>query len=684
MNLFKGAGLTARFLLISLGMILVCLIAFLWYATDKTKTSVKNTMAVVLKEKSELVGADIDHVLASRVTDLKVIAGASVLKSGNADDIETYLDEMNNLADFLSAFYWLDAEGGALAATVDLPTEEDAPPPKLPDLVPGSEEFLSQLGSVGPGDVMVSEVFAGENAAGILMAAPIAGDEGPVGTLVAELNMQMVDDVIARFGETIIGDKYVYLIDNTGKAVSTKDKQQKRLQLMNDLKSQPDLKKDFTRKSGYKVYTDSAGDEVVAGYARLKKIGNNEALGWSLVAVAPVADITAPADDLRRSLLNFLWITIIAAVLIIGLLTRLFIIPLAERQKEELRKNVEELETNQESMNRAAQEMQELRDRDTQQSEELREKVNILLDIMRDAAKGNLSRDVPVKGDDAIGLLGAELDSFLAGMRESVSTFAENSEALKDAAGELVAVGERLSTNTEETSQLAGEALSAAQQVRDAMQSVTGNVEEVSSKTGEIRNHTEEATSVAENAARLGETTNDTISNLGKSSTEIGNVMDVIKGIAEQTNLLALNATIEAASAGDAGKGFAVVASEVKNLAKQTAEATGGISDRIGAIQSETQNSEKAIKRISDIIGEINNIQATVAFSIQEQSDAIMMISDRVRESAEGNEQITGNLARVDNASRNTAACAADINNASTRLSEMVATMQGVVSRFQI
>jgi methyl-accepting chemotaxis protein len=70
------------------------------------------------------------------------------------------------------------------------------------------------------------------------------------------------------------------------------------------------------------------------------------------------------------------------------------------------------------------------------------------------------------------------------------------------------------------------------------------------------------------------------VTKLGISSQEIGDVVKVISSIAQQTNLLALNATIEAARAGEAGKGFAVVANEVKELAKQTAKATGDITNR--------------------------------------------------------------------------------------------------------
>ena len=107
------------------------------------------------------------------------------------------------------------------------------------------------------------------------------------------------------------------------------------------------------------------------------------------------------------------------------------------------------------------------------------------------------------------------------------------------------------------------------------------------------------------------------VSSLGESSAKIGHVLKAITTIAQQTNLLALNATIEAARAGSAGKGFAVVANEVKELAKETAEATEDIAHRIEAIQNDATNAVEAIGKIGAVIDQIHDISNTIAGAVE-------------------------------------------------------------------
>jgi len=106
------------------------------------------------------------------------------------------------------------------------------------------------------------------------------------------------------------------------------------------------------------------------------------------------------------------------------------------------------------------------------------------------------------------------------------------------------------------------------------------------------------------------------------SAHAISKVTETITEISEQTNLLALNATIEAARAGEAGKGFAVVANEIKELAKQTNEATLDIKTKIEDVQVATDNTVADIEEISKVINNVNEIVVTITMAVGEQSKA--------------------------------------------------------------
>ncbi len=104
------------------------------------------------------------------------------------------------------------------------------------------------------------------------------------------------------------------------------------------------------------------------------------------------------------------------------------------------------------------------------------------------------------------------------------------------------------------------------------------------------------------------------------AANEINKVTETINEIADQTNLLALNATIEAARAGEAGKGFAVVANEIKELAKQTTEATREIKQRIDGVQESSNKTISAINSITTTITNSSDVVSGMAAAVEEQA----------------------------------------------------------------
>ncbi|MFO0902044.1 MAG: PAS domain-containing methyl-accepting chemotaxis protein [Pirellulales bacterium] len=252
---------------------------------------------------------------------------------------------------------------------------------------------------------------------------------------------------------------------------------------------------------------------------------------------------------------------------------------------------------------------------------------------------------------------------------------------LASSAQELTTVSQQMASNSEETSAQANVVSAAAEQVSRNVGTVASAAEEMGASIKEIAKNANDAARVATSAVKVAEKTNAIVTKLGESSTEIGNVVKVITSIAQQTNLLALNATIEAARAGEAGKGFAVVANEVKELAKQTAKATEDIGGRIFTIQSDTKSAVDAISQIGAIIGQIHDIQSSIASAVEEQTATTSEITRSVTEAALGTREIAQNVLGVAEAARCTTEGAAQTKSSADELARLASELQQLVAR---
>jgi methyl-accepting chemotaxis protein len=308
-----------------------------------------------------------------------------------------------------------------------------------------------------------------------------------------------------------------------------------------------------------------------------------------------------------------------------------------------------------------------------------------MLALIQEIAGNNLAiADLKITSQDEIGQAGIALNRMKNNLHEVIQSIAGSAVQVASASEELNTTSQQITANSEETSAQADVVSKAAQAVSQNLQTVATGAEEMGASIKEIAKNATEAAKVATSAVKVAEDTTATVSKLGESSIEIGQVIKVITSIAQQTNLLALNATIEAARAGEAGKGFAVVANEVKELAKETAKATEDISRKIEAIQTDTKAAVDAIASISGVIHQINDISSTIATAVEEQNATTNEMSRNVSEAAHGSGEITSNIAGVAEAAQGTTRGATDTQKASQQLVETSTQLRRLVEQFKI
>lgn len=269
-------------------------------------------------------------------------------------------------------------------------------------------------------------------------------------------------------------------------------------------------------------------------------------------------------------------------------------------------------------------------------------------------------------------------------LHASFQSFTESSVALAASSEELATVSQQLAGNAEETAVQADVVSAASKEVSTNVSAVASAAEQMRASIRAISQNSNEAASMARKAVDFVHSTNTTVSKLGESSKDIGNVSKVITAIAQQTNLLALNAAIEAARAGEFGKGFAVVANEVKELAKKTAQATEEIGRRIELIQTDTKGAVRAIETIGSVVEQIHGLSNSIASAVNEQAMTTNEISRGVTEAATGTSEIARNISGVAVAAKNTTQGAHDTHTASKDLSHMAGRLQGVLQRYKL
>lgn len=303
--------------------------------------------------------------------------------------------------------------------------------------------------------------------------------------------------------------------------------------------------------------------------------------------------------------------------------------------------------------------------------------LNEILKRLRDIAQGegDLTKRLTIKSHDEIGMVAQEFNTFVEKLQKLIQTINEKVMLVMNSSVKLAEFSNTIAASSQQVANQSGTVATATQQatvninsisssaekMSESVNIIASSIEELSSSFNEVAKSCNKELEVANNANVQAKRAHEIMDKLGVSAKEITKIIEVITNIADQTNLLSLNATIEAASAGEAGKGFAVVANEVKELAKQSNQATKEIEKQINDMQTMTLNAVDEISQIISVIEEINTISQTIVSSVEEQSSTASEIAKN-----------------VGNANSAASEIAQNVNEAAVGLQDISSNIQGV------
>lgn len=258
-----------------------------------------------------------------------------------------------------------------------------------------------------------------------------------------------------------------------------------------------------------------------------------------------------------------------------------------------------------------------------------------ILISMQDVSMGNIVKHIKPEGPTDIQKIAGMLNNIIHTTGQLTVLIKAMSGSNTNISHDVSAASEILNSGAEEIEHAADLVSDASSSTYESLVTVSNATSELTTATNEIAGSVAETASASDEASSKAKEADTIISELGRHSEEIGSIVQVIQNISDQTNLLALNATIEAARAGEAGKGFAVVAGEVKELARQTSEATGEIASMIQTIQSGTSNAVVAVEDINKSINRVNELANTIASAAEEQTATVGEINTNIAAGAE-------------------------------------------------
>jgi len=300
---------------------------------------------------------------------------------------------------------------------------------------------------------------------------------------------------------------------------------------------------------------------------------------------------------------------------------------------------------------------------------ERQEVIGQLTDGLEQLSAGQLNYRIEAPFSEAYEKLRLEFNASLETLCQSMREIAGTTEAVRSSSSEIAQATSDLAKRTEQQAATIEETAAALEQITATVKNSSERAQEASIKMAETKSGAERSSGVMREAI-------DAMEKIAGSSSQIGQIINVIDEIAFQTNLLALNAGVEAARAGDAGRGFAVVAQEVRELASRSANAAKEIKTLISASSAQVTNGVSLVSRTGEALAEIEGHLRVV-------TDLIGEIVTASAEQATAIGEINSAVNHMDQVTQHNASMAEQTNTACRGLNEEAQSLEAVVVRFQ-
>ncbi len=331
--------------------------------------------------------------------------------------------------------------------------------------------------------------------------------------------------------------------------------------------------------------------------------------------------------------------------------------------------------------------------------EYLSRSTDTMVQAMERFSDGDLTVNVlPEIQNDQIGKLFNAFNKTIQTIQQMILQLIDAVDATASATAEISASAEEMAAGVQEQSSQSTEIANAVEHMAEAIVTTAHRAKSTADMAVNAGEIAQTGGNVVETTIkgmiRIAEVVNEsafTVEKLGDSSTQIGEIIQVIDDIADQTNLLALNAAIEAARAGEQGRGFAVVADEVRKLAERTSNATKEISAMIKQIQTDTKGAVESIKIGNDEVDKGRVLAEDAGNSLKEIISTTRTVVTNVQEVASTNEQqssaaeqISRSIEGISSVISETAGTTQQIASAAEDLNRLTDNLQILIQQFKV